>query len=180
MSTPAKTLPAVAALGVSALFAAAPQTAYAADAISCATSGQTHFLPGVDMTSQSQHVTYQGNDSDCVDHSDLGITSARMRATFEEVDLSCVASNFGTGTGTGTITWNVNGAKPTSKVDFRIGETVFNVAEVFGVVTEGPFAGRPFTGEFDTSLLGAAGKCTAGALFGGVKSADFKGHFSIG
>ncbi|WP_188191382.1 hypothetical protein [Nonomuraea sp. SYSU D8015] len=180
MSTLAKTLPAFAALGVSALFLAAPQAAYAAGEVSCNASGQTHFLPGVQMFPQSETVTYRGAKVACVDHGNLGITSARISATFDDVDLSCVASDFGTGTGTATIEWYLNGAKVTSKADIRIDETVLNRARVSGVVTQGPFAGRPFRGEFDTNLLMGGGKCTAGALFGGVKSADFKGHFSVG
>ncbi|TMR10490.1 hypothetical protein ETD86_39235 [Nonomuraea turkmeniaca] len=180
MPTLGKTLPAMAALGVSALFLAAPQTAYAADSISCVAVGQTHFTPGVQMFPQSEIVTYQGVKSTCIDHSDMGITSARITASFGDVDLSCVASDFGTGTGTAAIEWDMNGSKQTSKADIAIAETVLNTARVTGVVTEGPFAGRRFTGKFDTSLLKGTGKCSAGALFGGVKSADFKGSFSIG
>ncbi|MFI7697950.1 hypothetical protein [Nonomuraea sp. NPDC049480] len=180
MSALSKALSPLAALGVSTLLLAAPQAAYAADSISCEAAGQTHFLPGVAMLQQSQHVTYQGVVSNCVDFGDLGIRRARISVTFEDVDLSCVARDFGTGRGTATIQWHVNGAKTTSEADITIDETEINTAEVSGFVTEGPFAGRPFTGEFDTNLLQATGKCTTGALFGGVKSADFNGHFSIG
>jgi hypothetical protein len=180
MSTLRKTLPAVAALGVSALFLAAPQAAYAADSVSCQTAGETHFTPGVQMFQQSQFVTYRGVSSSCVDHSDLGITSARITASFDDVDLSCVASRFGTGTGVATIVWDANGARQTSHADITIDDTVLNTAKVSGVVTEGPFAGQRFTGKFNTSLLTGAGKCSSGALYGGVMNAEFKGAFSIG
>ncbi|SEG64247.1 hypothetical protein SAMN05444920_103659 [Nonomuraea solani] len=180
MSKLAKTLPALATLGVSALFLAAPQPAQAVTEISCDAAGDTHFSPGVQMFPQSEAVAYRGTERGCIDHSDMGITSARLSATFGDVDLSCVASDFGGGTGTATIEWTVNGGKQTSTVDLTIDETMLNTAKVSGVVTKGVFEGQRFTGEFDTNLLGGAGKCTAGALFGGVKSAGFKGHFSIG
>ncbi|TMR97143.1 hypothetical protein [Nonomuraea basaltis] len=181
MSALSKTLPILAALGMSSLVLATPQTAHAATSISCDAAGQTHFSPGVQMLPQSEQVTYQGGNRSCVDHSDLGLTSARISASFADVELSCVASNFGTGTGTASIQWTAGGAGTlTSKVDIAIDETVLNKARVSGVVTDGPFRGQRFTGEFETSLLKGAGKCTAGAMFGGVKSAAFSGHFSIG
>ena len=128
------------------------------------------------MIAQAYHVTYRGDNRNCIDHSGSGITSARITATFDGVELSCVASNFGDGTGAATVEWNTG---DTSKIDLNIDETVLNTAKVSGSVTEGPFQGQRFSGEFDTSLLKGAGKCTAGALFGGVQSAGFKGHFSI-
>ncbi|MGN9837037.1 hypothetical protein ACTMTI_02825 [Nonomuraea sp. H19] len=180
MSPLAKALPALAALGMSSLFLATPQAAYAADSIACAASGETHFTPGVQMVAQSQIVTYQGDHRGCVDHSGMGITSARITASFNHVNLSCVASHFGTGSGTATIDWTMNGRKQTSTAHITIDETVLNTARVSGIVTSGAFTGRQFTGEFDTSLLKGGGQCTVGALFGGVTSAGFNGHFSIG
>ncbi|NRQ38770.1 hypothetical protein HII36_44150 [Nonomuraea sp. NN258] len=49
-----------------------------------------------------------------------------------------------------------------------------------GTVQSGQFQGQSFTGQFQTDLLSGAAKCTGGALFGGVKSARFTGHYSIG
>ncbi|MFI7616550.1 hypothetical protein ACIBP6_35525 [Nonomuraea terrae] len=175
MSAVVRALPALVALPL----LTAPSPAYAATEISCRAAGNAHFLPGVQMSGQSQHVTYRGTQQDCIDHSALGITAVRFSAEFEDVDLACVDRDFGRGTGTATLQWRLGQAKPTSTADVTIEDTTANRVTMWGVVREGAFEGRRFRGAFDTSLLGGAGRCEAGALFGGVRSAPFEGSFSI-
>ncbi|WP_214415113.1 hypothetical protein [Sphaerisporangium fuscum] len=182
MSTPLKTavLAAAVALGGLAVPATATTAHAAATSVSCDASGTTNFTPGVQLFPQSHQVSYRGDDRTCNDNSGMGIQSARITADFTGVELSCLASNFGAGAGSGTIEWTINGAKLKSRVDLTIDSSVLNKATVSGVVRSGPFEGQRFSGEFETNLLGGAGKCTFGAPFGGVKNAAFTGHYSIG
>ncbi|MEU6999793.1 hypothetical protein [Nonomuraea sp. NPDC046570] len=172
---------AAAALSLTTAALTAPTAAQAnAVSVSCDASGITSFTPGVQLFPQSHQVTYRGDEAICNDHTGLGVQSARLTADFSGVTLSCLASAFGQGTGSGTIEWNIGGSRLQSRLDLNIDETFLNTAKVSGVIHEGPFEGRRFTGQIETSLLGGAGKCTFGLPFGGVKNANFTGHYSIG
>lgn len=181
MSALARALPVFLALPL----LAAPSPARAATEISCHASGDAHFLPGVQSSPQAQHVTYAGTLQECVDHSALGITGVRFSAVFTDLRLGCADSDFaGTGTGTvnGTVTlqWRLGRAKPTSTADVTLGQAALNRVTMSGVVRDGAFPGRQFTGAFDANLLGALGRCESGNLFGPVRSAPFQGDFTLG
>jgi hypothetical protein len=173
---------AVAAAAV-AITVGSPTAAQAAPDIlvSCTAAGTTSFAPGVQLLPLPQRVTYQGEDSSCEDNSGLGVAGASISAGFHGVIISCIGGGFGTGSGSGTIEWTLdNGDKASSRVDLEIDHTVLNTASVSGHVLDGPFQGETFGGTFTTQLFDGAGKCTAGAPFGGIKNAAFTGQFSIG
>ncbi|SDK07116.1 hypothetical protein SAMN05421874_10532 [Nonomuraea maritima] len=177
MSALARALPAFLALPL----LAAPSPARADTEVSCRASGNAHFLPGVQSAPQAQHVTYTGVLQECVDHSALGITGVRFSAVFTDLRLGCADRDFpGAGTGTVTLQWRLGRAKPTSTAEVTMGQAVLNRVTLSGVVRDGAFPGRQFTGEFDTNLLGAPGRCESGALFGPVHSAPFQGDFTLG
>ncbi|WP_329166378.1 hypothetical protein OG709_14255 [Streptomyces sp. NBC_01267] len=168
------------AVGVSL---SAPATAQADPhiSVSCTAAGETHFSPGVQLFPLPQQIAYEGKNSGCVDNSGVGIREAKISAGFRDVIISCVAGGFGTGSGSGIIEWTLDdGTKLSSQVDLRIDHTILNTSSVSGHVRQGPFQEQSFSGEFTTALFGGAGKCTAGAPFGGVRNAAFTGQFSVG
>lgn len=172
-----------AAAAAVAITAGTPTAAQAAPnvLVACTAAGQTDFAPGVQFFPLAQRVTYQGNESSCEDNSGLGIASATISAGFQGVVISCLGGGFGTGSGSGTIEWALdNGETLSSQIDLEIDHTVLNTATVSGHVLRGAFQGETFGGTFSTDLFGGAGKCTAGAPFGGVKNAAFTGQFNIG
>lgn len=171
------------AASAAALTVGVPTSAQAAPdvLVACTAAGQTHFAPGVQLFPLAQRVTYQGQDSSCEDNSGTGIVSASISAGFHGVIISCLGGGFGTGSGSGTIEWTLeDGETFSSQVDLEIDHTVLNTASVSGTVLDGAFQGETFGGTFTTKLFEGAGKCTAGAPFGGIKNADFTGQFSIG
>lgn len=153
--------------------------------ISCSTSGNIHFEPGVQLipTPQQADIRMEGN---CYDNSGdanggMTIAGARLTSGFNGLVISCLASPLARGEGSGTIEWTMdNGEKVTSQVDMRIDRTVLNTAHLTGHVTGGRFEGQQFTADIHMSFWQGVGDCTVGAPMGGVKNAGIAGQFTIG
>ncbi|MET9444389.1 hypothetical protein [Streptomyces sp. NPDC006610] len=170
------------------LVLAGPAAVQAADtdvAISCSTSGNIHFEPGVQLipTPQQANIRMEGNcyDNSGDPNSGTTIAGARVTSGFEGLVLSCLASPLARGEGSGTIEWTLdNGETATSTVDMRIDRTVLNTAHITGHVTQGRFQNQDFTADIHMSFWQGVGDCTVGAPMGGVKDAGIAGQFTIG
>ncbi|HEX4816951.1 MAG TPA: hypothetical protein VFV66_29780 [Nonomuraea sp.] len=183
---PSRTTFTLPVLVLAALAPAAPvggPGAYAAaPSISCHVAGEAVFSPGVQAVGQEHRVGYLGDERDCVDHSGIGIDSARLDAAFEDVRLSCRARDVGGGRGTATVTWKAGGVELTSVADVEVERTSGDTATVTGVVREGPFGGRRLTARLRTGLVGGNGRCAAvnREEAAEVRGSAFTGDLAIG
>lgn len=147
--------------------------------VSCSTTGQAHFTPGIQIIPLPEQVTWR-EDGNCQDYSGNGIDQATLSTAFQNQVMSCVASPASTGTGSGIIEWTLgNESKITSGVDLNLDRTFLNMAHITGVVRQGAFIGRQFAGDVRVDFFQGAGDCTAGIPSGGLTEASLTGNFTI-
>jgi len=181
MPTLAKTLTATAVTALALTAVPAPATAAeAAASISCRVSGQAQYLPGAMRLQLPDLVLKQDQLRNCADRGNLGFSATRLRADFSDVDLSCgVTRSIVNAPGVITLVWNTRGGDRTSSADVVIKQVTGNTAKVTGTVKTGEFAGRRFTGTFDTTLFGSTGTCISSAGLNNSITTTFSGEFAI-
>lgn len=160
-----------------ALGVAAPAAEAQSISVSCETSGEAHFDPGVHVIPFPQEITLFGEERQCQNNSSLPIESATLSGSIRDALLSCEVGFGGGGEGSGTIEWELeNGETVSSIVEMDVDFTALWTASLSGVVLDGVFEGEEFTFSLTVDPLDAVFGCVTF----GVDEIDYEGTFAVG